>query len=94
MLMRSPSSTRKALCSRRLRAAVPLGFSAFPPQVTVLEATFVILAILNSAAYAVLASATRQQLRQARERRIVNRTGGALLIGAGALAAGWRKAAA
>ena len=64
------------------------------PQVAVLEATFVTLAVLNSAAYAVLASAARRQLRQACVRRIVNRTGGTLLMGAGALAAGWRKASA
>jgi threonine/homoserine/homoserine lactone efflux protein len=66
----------------------------FLPQVAVLEATFVTLAILNSAAYAMLASAARRRLRQARVRRLVNRVGGTLLIGAGALAAGWRKAAA
>ena len=63
------------------------------PQVAVLEATFVTLAILNTAAYALLASAARRRLRRPRVRRIVNRTGGTLLIGAGALAAGWRKAA-
>ena len=64
----------------------------FLPQVAVLETTFVSLAILNSALYAVLASAARERLRQARVRRIVNRTGGTLLIGAGALAAGLRPA--
>lgn len=67
--------------------------SPFLPQVAVLEATFVTMAIVNSALYAVLASAARQRLRQARVRRAVNRTGGTLLIGAGALAAGWRTAA-
>ena len=66
----------------------------FLPQVAVLEATFVTLAILNTVAYAMLASAARQRLRQLRVQRIVNRTGGTLLIGAGALAAGWRKAGA
>ena len=66
----------------------------FLPQVVLLEATFITLAVLNSAVYAVLASTARRQLRQARVRRIVNRTGGTLLIGAGALAAGWRKASA
>ncbi|MCW6506405.1 LysE family translocator [Lichenifustis flavocetrariae] len=78
-------------------AFVPQFLTASAPfltQVAVLEATFVTLAIINSAAYAMLASAARSQLRQARVRRIVNRTGGTLLIGAGALAAGWRKAAA
>ncbi len=66
----------------------------FLPQVAVLETTFVTLAILNTAAYAMLASAARQRLRQPRVQRIVNWTGGTLLIGAGALAAGWRKTAA
>ncbi len=66
----------------------------FLPQVAVLEATFVTLAILNTAAYAMLASAARERLRQPRVQRIVNRTGGTLLIGAGALAVGWRKAGA
>ena len=63
------------------------------PQVAVLEATFVTMAALNTAMYALLASAARQSLRQPRVRRAVNRTGGTLLIGAGAFAAGWRRAA-
>ena len=66
----------------------------FWPQVATLEATFVGLAILNAALYALLASAARQRLRQPRLQRAVNRTGGSLLIGAGVLAAGWRKASA
>ena len=59
----------------------------------VLKATFVTLAVLNTAAYVLLTSAARQRLRQSQVRRIANWTGGTLLIGAGALAAGWRKAA-
>ena len=66
----------------------------FLPQVVVLEATFVTLAILNTATYALLASAARRRLRQPRVRRLINRTGGTLLVGAGALAAGWRRASA
>lgn len=61
-------------------------------QVVLLEATFVILATLNATLFAVLASAARRRLKQARLRRAVNRAGGSLLIGAGLLAAGWRKA--
>ena len=64
--------------------------SPFLPQVALLEATFVTLAIVNAAAYALLAAAARRRLREPRVRRIVNRTGGSLLVGAGALAAGWR----
>ena len=67
--------------------------SPFLPQVAVLEATFVTLAILNAAAYALLAAAARRRLREPRVRRVVNRTGGSLLVGAGALAVGWRGAA-
>jgi threonine/homoserine/homoserine lactone efflux protein len=66
----------------------------FLPQVVALEATFVILAALNAALFAILASAARQKLREPRVLRAVNRTGGSLLIGAGLLAAGWRKAGA
>jgi threonine/homoserine/homoserine lactone efflux protein len=57
-----------------------------------LEATFVILATLNAALFAVLAAAARQKLREPGVQRAVNRTGGSLLVGAGVFAAGWRKA--
>jgi threonine/homoserine/homoserine lactone efflux protein len=60
----------------------------FLPQVATLEASFVALAALNAAVYALMAAAARQRLRQPRVRRAVNRTGGSLLIGAGLLAAG------
>lgn len=66
---------------------------AFLPQVAVLVITFVTMAALNSLGYALLASAARQRLRQPRVQRIVNRTGGSLLVGAGLLAFGWRRAA-
>ena len=62
------------------------------PQVATLEATFVVLAAVNAAMYALLASAAGQRLRQPRLRRLGNRAGGSLLIGAGVLAAGWRRA--
>ncbi len=64
----------------------------FWPQVLTLEATFVTLAVLNATLFALLAAAARQKLRKPRIQRAVNRTGGSLLIGAGILAAGWRKA--
>jgi threonine/homoserine/homoserine lactone efflux protein len=76
-------------------AFVPQFLDATRPFLFVtLEATFVSLAALNAAIYALLAAAARQKLHQPRVRRLVNRTGGSLLIGAGVLAAGWRKAAA
>jgi threonine/homoserine/homoserine lactone efflux protein len=65
---------------------------SFWPQVLTLETTFVTLAALNAALFALLASAARQKLRKPRIQRLVNRTGGSLLIGAGILAVGWRKA--
>lgn len=63
-------------------------------QMVVFETTFVILATLNAAAYALLASMARGAIRKPSVQRIVNRTGGSLLIGAGMLAAGFRKASA
>ncbi|HEX4767815.1 MAG TPA: LysE family translocator [Lichenihabitans sp.] len=67
---------------------------AFVPQVVTLETTFVLMAALNAAMFAMLAAAARRLLRQPRMQRAVNRTGGSLLIGAGLFAIGWRKAAA
>jgi threonine/homoserine/homoserine lactone efflux protein len=64
----------------------------FWPQVVTLEATFVSLATLNATLFAVLAAAARQRLREPRVQLAVNRTGGSLLIGAGVLAVGWKKA--
>ena len=66
---------------------------AFLPQVAVLVSTFVIMATLNSLGFALLASAARQKLKQPRVQRVVNRTGGSLLVGAGIFAFGWKRAA-
>ena len=63
-------------------------------QMVVFETTFVILATLNAAAYALLGSMARGAFRKTSVQRIVNRTGGSLLIGAGMLAVGFRKASA
>jgi threonine/homoserine/homoserine lactone efflux protein len=60
------------------------------PQMVIFEATFLALATLNALTYALLASAARRTIRKPRVQRTVNRTGGTLLIGAGALAATWR----
>lgn len=64
----------------------------FWPQAAILMATFVTLDVLNVTLFALLASAARRRLREPRVQRVVNRTGGSLLIGAGVLSAGWRKA--
>jgi threonine/homoserine/homoserine lactone efflux protein len=58
-----------------------------------LEATFVTLATLNATLFALAAATTRRTLRQPRAQRVVNRTGGSLLVGAGLFAIGWRQAA-
>lgn len=64
----------------------------FLPQVAILIATFITMAAVNSLVYVLLASMARERLRQPRVQRAVNRTGGTLLMGAGALAFGWRRA--
>ena len=66
------------------------GARAVLPQLVIFEASFLALATLNALGYALLASAARRTIRKPRVQRAVNRTGGTLLIGAGALAATWR----
>lgn len=62
------------------------------PQVVILVATFVTLGLLNALAYALAASRARSALRQPSLLRLVNRTGGGILMAAGASAAVWRGA--
>ncbi|MCO4318355.1 LysE family translocator [Phyllobacterium sp. 21LDTY02-6] len=62
-------------------------------QMAIFEATFLVLATLNAGLYALMASMARQTIRKPRIQRIVNRTGGSLMIGAGILAAGFKRAA-
>ncbi len=57
------------------------------PQLIILGATFLVLAIVNAVAYAFLAGGMRERLRQPRLLRAMNRTGGSLLIGAGFMTA-------
>ncbi len=63
-------------------------------QIAVFEATFVALGTANALGYAFLASAARRAVRSPGVQLAVNRTGGTLLIGAGMVAALWKKAAA
>jgi threonine/homoserine/homoserine lactone efflux protein len=63
------------------------------PQMILFEVTFLVLATINAASYALIAAGARRTIRKPSVQRIVNRTGGGLLVGAGILAAGWRKAA-
>lgn len=55
------------------------------PQAAIMVATFVGLAGLNVAAYAVLATQARNAIRKPSVQRAVNRVSGSLLIGAGAM---------
>lgn len=63
-------------------------------QMVVFEVTFLVVATLNAALYGVLASMARKTIRKPSIQRAVNRVGGSLMIGAGALAVGWRRAQA
>lgn len=64
------------------------------PQMIVFETTFLVLAILNATFYALMASMARKSIRKPSVQRAVNRIGGSLMIGAGALAASWKRSAA
>jgi len=62
------------------------------PQMIIFEVTFLVLATLNAAIYGIAASAARRTIRKPAVQRTVNRVGGSFLIGAGLLAATWRRA--
>ncbi|MBS1168049.1 MAG: hypothetical protein H6R00_4074 [Proteobacteria bacterium] len=72
-----------------LNHAEPLTF-----QMVIFEATFLGLATANAMTYGLMASLARQTIRKPRVQRLVNRTGGSLMIGAGLLAVGWKRATA
>ena len=57
------------------------------PQAIVLEGTFLILALANALGYAYFANRARRLVCSERIVGAINRTGGVLLIGAGAAAA-------
>lgn len=76
-------------------AFVPLFVEAgapFLPQAMVLVATFVGLAALNAGLYALLAARLSGAVARPAVRRAFNRTGGALLVGAGVATAAMRRA--
>jgi homoserine/homoserine lactone efflux protein len=62
------------------------------PQMIIFEVTFLVLATFNAAIYGMVASAARRTIRKPAVQRAVNRVGGSFLIGAGVLAATWRRA--
>ena len=61
------------------------GAAAALPKFALLEATFVTLAALNVAIWAILAGALRARFQKPATLRHVNRVGGSILIGAGAI---------
>lgn len=63
-------------------------------QMAVFEVTFLVLATLNATLYGLLASMARNTIRKPKVQRIVNRTGGSLMIGAGLLSVGLKRATA
>lgn len=64
------------------------------PQFAILEATFLALAALNVALWAVLAGSLRARFRRPATLRLVNRIGGGVLIGAGLMTAAARRGTA
>ena len=62
------------------------------PQLFVIGATFLVLAIVNAAAYGLLAGRIRTTMQRPRALKAVNRIGGTILIGAGAMTAAFGRA--
>jgi threonine/homoserine/homoserine lactone efflux protein len=60
------------------------------PQLTVLGTTFLVLATVNAALYAVFAGELRETLQQGRVHRWFHRCGACALVGAGVITAGMR----
>ena len=63
------------------------------PQMVVLGGTFLVLATVNAAAYALLAGGARRAVSRPAVLKSVNRIGGGLLIGAGVMTAAMRRTA-
>ena len=58
-----------------------------PPQFMIMGATFLTMATVNAALYAIFAGHLRDTLKKTRVRRVFDRCGGSALIGAGVLTA-------
>jgi threonine/homoserine/homoserine lactone efflux protein len=65
--------------------------SPMPPQALLLGGTFVVLAVVNAALYALLAVRARRTVASPRAMTLVNRVGGSALIGAGLVTAAMRR---
>jgi threonine/homoserine/homoserine lactone efflux protein len=66
---------------------------AVSSQLILLGGTFLVLALVNAALYAVFASQLREIIRRTTVRRWFNRCGGTALIGAGIITAGMQRSA-
>ncbi len=62
------------------------------PQLFIIGATFLVLAIVNAAAYGLLAGSIRRTMRRPTALKAINRLGGSILIGAGAMTAAFARA--
>lgn len=62
------------------------------PQMVIFEMTFLVVATINVSSYALLANLARRTIRKPSVQQIINRTGGSLLIAAGLISVGWRRA--
>ena len=66
--------------------------AALAPQAAILGTTFVVLATVNAALYAILAGSARSLVRRPVVLKAINRVGGSFLIGAGLMTAAMRRA--
>lgn len=62
------------------------------PQMVIFEITFLVVATINASSYALLANLARQTIRKPSVQKTINRVGGSLLIAAGLISVGWRRA--
>ena len=63
------------------------------PQLLIIGATFLVLAIVNAAGYGLLAGTIRDTMRRPRALKTINRLGGSILIAAGATTAAFARTA-
>lgn len=63
------------------------------PQMVIFEITFLVIATINVSGYALLANLARRTIRKPSVQQTINRAGGSLLIAAGLISVGWRRAA-
>ena len=84
--MRRGDPTRQTTLPQFIRADAPI-----VPQLLLLGTTFLVLAVANAAAYALLAGGIRDAVRRPSVLKTINRVGGAVHVGAGILTAALRR---